>query len=241
MGKVDGIECWEEADARTFMVRGRSYMADRVKVPSAHSLYRCASPAGAATPLACNSAGTVHLPGASRREQRVMHAEGGAAPPCSCRRRSCICKGTSRENQFIPTDLLCRILCHVACLKCVHLFGACPCCRLLGCDIYSFDFKINHISRHIQLPEPPALGPEARALPPGQQLPPLLVLNIQLPTYSVRPPCPFFPTHPRLLHAAAFLWGTLQTRSMLCCGALLKPPMQCLAWCVACMHECRQD
>jgi hypothetical protein len=68
--------------------------------------------------------------------------------------------------------------------KTTHAVG-CPVRRLLGCDIYSFDFKINHISRHIQLPEPPALGPGARALPPGQQLPPLLVLNIQLPTYSV--------------------------------------------------------
>ena len=40
MGRVDGIECWEEADARTFVVRGRDYMADRVKVPSAHAMYR---------------------------------------------------------------------------------------------------------------------------------------------------------------------------------------------------------
>lgn len=63
-------------------------------------------------------------------------------------------------------------------------------CRMLGCDIYSFDFKINHISRHIQLPEVPSLGPAARALPQGQQVPPLLVLNIQLPTYPVRAPSP---------------------------------------------------
>ena len=64
----------------------------------------------------------------------------------------------------------------------------CPLGRMLGCDIYSFDFKINHIARHIQLPEAPALGAAARALPLGQQVPPLLVLNIQLPTYPVR--CP---------------------------------------------------
>jgi hypothetical protein len=43
VGRVDGIECWEEADGRTFNVRGRSYMADRVKVPSGHALYRCAA------------------------------------------------------------------------------------------------------------------------------------------------------------------------------------------------------
>ena len=59
-------------------------------------------------------------------------------------------------------------------------------CRLLGCDIYSFDFKIAHIARHIQLPEPPALGAQARLLPPSEQVPPLLVLNIQLPMYPVR-------------------------------------------------------
>lgn len=40
VGRVDGIECWEEADARTFMVRGVNYMKDRKKVPSDHSIYR---------------------------------------------------------------------------------------------------------------------------------------------------------------------------------------------------------
>ena len=63
-------------------------------------------------------------------------------------------------------------------------------CRLLGCDVYSFDFKINHIARHIQLPAPPHLGPGAKSLPDAEQIPPLLVLNIQLPMYPVRPPAP---------------------------------------------------
>ena len=62
---------------------------------------------------------------------------------------------------------------------------SCACTRLLGCDIYSFDFKINHISRHIQLPQAPMMGVEGASLPPEQQIPPLLVLNIQLPTYPV--------------------------------------------------------
>ena len=60
-------------------------------------------------------------------------------------------------------------------------------CRLLGCDVYSFDFKLNHIARHIQLPSPPHLGPGAKSLPDAEQIPPLLVLNIQLPMYPVRP------------------------------------------------------
>ncbi|KAK9808688.1 hypothetical protein WJX72_001980 [[Myrmecia] bisecta] len=55
--------------------------------------------------------------------------------------------------------------------------------RLLNVDIYSFDFKLNHIARHVKLPEAPRLGPEALALPPDQQLPPLLIINIQIPTY----------------------------------------------------------
>lgn len=40
VGRVDGIECWEEADARTFMVRGVNYMRDKRKVSSDHSIYR---------------------------------------------------------------------------------------------------------------------------------------------------------------------------------------------------------
>ncbi|KAL4421206.1 hypothetical protein ABPG77_010081 [Micractinium sp. CCAP 211/92] len=60
-----------------------------------------------------------------------------------------------------------------------------PCIyRLLGVDIYSFDFKLFHIAQHIQLPEPPQLGPEALALPRDQQLPPLLIINLQLPSYA---------------------------------------------------------
>lgn len=56
--------------------------------------------------------------------------------------------------------------------------------RLLGADLYSFDFKIFHISQHVQLPKPPTLGMRAQALPPNQRLPPLLVINLQLPLYS---------------------------------------------------------
>ncbi len=37
---MDGIECWEEADATTFCVRGRDYMQTRAKVPSAPAIYR---------------------------------------------------------------------------------------------------------------------------------------------------------------------------------------------------------
>ena len=40
VGKVDGIECWEEAEPTTFMVRGLNYMQDKKKVPSEDSMYR---------------------------------------------------------------------------------------------------------------------------------------------------------------------------------------------------------
>ena len=56
--------------------------------------------------------------------------------------------------------------------------------KLVGVDMYSFDFKLYHIAQHIDLPQPPTLGPAALALPPHQQLPPLLIINLQLPTYA---------------------------------------------------------
>jgi len=38
----------------------------------------------------------------------------------------------------------------------------------------------------LQLPAVPTLGPEAQALPRDEQLPPLLIINLQLPWYPVR-------------------------------------------------------
>lgn len=58
-------------------------------------------------------------------------------------------------------------------------------CRLIGVDCYSFDQKLYHIAEHVQLPDPPKLGRGHAALPPDKQLPPLLVMNIQLPLYKV--------------------------------------------------------
>jgi hypothetical protein len=55
--------------------------------------------------------------------------------------------------------------------------------RLLGVDVYHFDFKLFHIAQHVQLPAAPTLGPAAQALPRDQQLPPLLIINLQLPWY----------------------------------------------------------
>ena len=55
--------------------------------------------------------------------------------------------------------------------------------ELVAADLYSFDFKINHIAKHVVLPPLPAPSPGHAALAPHDRLPPLLVLNIQLPTY----------------------------------------------------------
>lgn len=55
--------------------------------------------------------------------------------------------------------------------------------RLVNVDIYTFDFKLNHIAKHLQLPATPKLGPAALDMPPGERLPPVLVVNVQLPAY----------------------------------------------------------
>ena len=61
-------------------------------------------------------------------------------------------------------------------------------CRLVGVDCYSFEQKLFHIAEHIQLPDPPKLGPKHAALSAEEQLPALLVMNIQLPMYKVPNP-----------------------------------------------------
>lgn len=54
--------------------------------------------------------------------------------------------------------------------------------KLLAVDLYSFDFKLSHIAQHVQLPPPPSLG-DLSGVPAKERLPPLLVVNIQLPDY----------------------------------------------------------
>jgi Protein ENHANCED DISEASE RESISTANCE 2, C-terminal len=56
--------------------------------------------------------------------------------------------------------------------------------NLVGVDMYSFDTKLDHISQYIELPPAPKLGPGALALPENERLPPLLIINIQGPTYT---------------------------------------------------------
>jgi len=52
-------------------------------------------------------------------------------------------------------------------------------------DIYTFDFKLNHIAKHLKLPAAPRLGPAALDMPQEERLPPVLVVNVQLPAYPV--------------------------------------------------------
>lgn len=56
--------------------------------------------------------------------------------------------------------------------------------RLLAADLFSFECKVNHVAHHIDLPAPPVLGPGCEALAPEERLPPLLIVNLQLPSYS---------------------------------------------------------
>lgn len=58
-------------------------------------------------------------------------------------------------------------------------------CRLINVDIYSFDFKLNHIAKHLRLPQAATMGPAAQQLPPSERLPPIVLINLQLPTYPV--------------------------------------------------------
>jgi len=60
-----------------------------------------------------------------------------------------------------------------------------PACRLVNVDIYTFDFKLNHIAKHLKLPAAPRLGPAALDMPQEERLPPVLVVNVQLPAYPV--------------------------------------------------------
>ena len=57
--------------------------------------------------------------------------------------------------------------------------------RLVGVDAYEFEKKLYHIAQHVELPPAPRVGPGHSALPQDQQLPPLLIINIQLPLYPV--------------------------------------------------------
>lgn len=53
-------------------------------------------------------------------------------------------------------------------------------------DAYSFDFRLGHIAHHVQLPPPPSVPSQAH-LPREDRLPPLIVVNMQMPDYPVRP------------------------------------------------------
>lgn len=63
------------------------------------------------------------------------------------------------------------------------MLGILFCCRLLACDMFSFHSKVNHIAEHVKLPNAPILGNKAMELPEHKRLPPLLIINLQLPTY----------------------------------------------------------
>ena len=58
-------------------------------------------------------------------------------------------------------------------------------CRFIAADLYAFDFKLSHIAKHVLLPPAPNV-PDQSHLPADEQIPPLLVVNIQLPGYPVR-------------------------------------------------------
>lgn len=86
--------------------------------------------------------------------------------------------------------------------------------RLLDVDLYSFDFRLGHIAKHVQLPPLPALGDQSH-VPREQRLPPLLIVNIQLPEYPVR--FHSFGTH---TNSRIFTFFTFQNGRRVRCSSL---------------------
>ena len=176
VGRTDGIECWEEADASSFLVRGRSYPQTRKKVTSAPAIYRR---------VQCL---------ASFLETLLLARTGQAVCPDCVVSADCDWSRPLSINQHLHSSSSMQVTCEQVSKDCgvfktlwrCALTRAKMSCRLLGCDVYSFEFKINHIARHIRLPDAPSLGPAALALPPEERPPPLLVINVQLPMYPVR-------------------------------------------------------
>ena len=56
--------------------------------------------------------------------------------------------------------------------------------RFLGADLFAFERKIYHIAHHIDLPPSPTLGAACEALPAEERLPPVMIINLQLPSYA---------------------------------------------------------
>jgi hypothetical protein len=57
--------------------------------------------------------------------------------------------------------------------------------RLLAIDLYNTDAKVLHVAKHVQLPPsgPPVMVRSGVPGAPDVALPPLLVFNLQLPSY----------------------------------------------------------
>ena len=121
---------------------------------------------------------------------------GAAAGPGVCRGHRCCCRWCFCCCASVVL-LCCCVLCCVCCLWVRHdgadphpLTTAChhyPQLQPVVCphNLFRPCSKLFHVAQHIELPKLPQLGPGAAALPPDQQLPPLLIINLQLPTYGV--------------------------------------------------------
>lgn len=59
--------------------------------------------------------------------------------------------------------------------------SVCSLYTLVECDNFSFDTKVDHIAEHVELPEP---SEEAMEASKRLQLPPILIIHLQMPMYS---------------------------------------------------------
>ena len=63
----------------------------------------------------------------------------------------------------------------------IKIPSLCSLYTIVECDNFSFDTKVDHIAEHVELPEP---SKEALEASKRLQLPPLLIVHLQMPMYS---------------------------------------------------------
>jgi hypothetical protein len=199
---------WEPAEGTSFQVRSHNYMRSKVKEPSGPCIYRREQGCGWRGWVGWQALCALHIQGragaAGERGGRIFGAgsssgsaclpsRGGLAPTLRLLRRLSLTPPAAPHPSPDTLATTCPRLSapHQSGLQCASPAHRptrtrphrSPACRLIGVDVYTFDFKIYHIAQHVTLPPAPVLGPGAAELPADQALPPLLIINMQLPTY----------------------------------------------------------
>ena len=156
----------ENATAESFMIRGPKYMQNKKKQGSERAIYQCA----ASDPHCRHGDDVEH-----RSATTLFNAPASAHGCCQT------AAGVVTEPLFVRRRRM-----HNSCEGvCASQILGLRMRRFIAADLYAFDFKLAHIAQHVLLPPAPNV-PDQSHLPPEEQLPPLLIINIQLPGYPVR-------------------------------------------------------